>query len=150
MLPPDIYEVDQFVREEIKSIRDNSLGCEESEEKAEKEVDDVMNDKLEKESIDTGTIIDNSYDAWKNNLKVVTVSKFDQTYFQRGLGYHVHKVTSNYPGEFYGIMMEVTEDLLRVMKLGNHINISSSEIVEIPLKEYLNGDWRVVRLVEEV
>ena len=58
MLPPDIYEIDQFVREEIKSIRDNSLGCEESEEKA----DNIMNDKLEKESIDTGTTVKNSYD----------------------------------------------------------------------------------------
>ena len=146
MLPPDIYEIDKFVKEEIKSIRDNSLGCEESE----KEADDVMNNKLEKESIDTGTTVDNSYDTWKNNLKVVNIAKFDQKYFQRGLAYHVNKVTSNYPGEFYGIMVEATENLLRVMKLGTHIHIESTEIIEIPLKEYLNGDWHIVRLVEEV
>ena len=150
MLPPDIYEIDQFVREEIKSIRDNSLGCEESEEKAEKEVDDVMNDKLEKESIDTGTTVDNSYDRWRNNLKVVTVSKFDLNYFQRGLAYHVQKRGYG-DGEFYGIMVSTTENALKVMKLGTHINYENdTEIVEIPLKEYMDGLWCIVRLVEEV
>lgn len=151
MLPPDIYKIDQFVREEIKSIRDNSLGCEESEEKAEKEVDDVMNDKLEKESIDTGTTVDNSYDTWRNNLKVVNVAKFDQEYFQRGLAYHVQKCGYG-DGEFYGIMFSVDEDTLKVMKLGEaHINYQyNSELVEIPLKEYMDGRWHIVRLVEEV
>lgn len=150
MLPPDIYEIDKFIIEEIKSIRDNSLGCEESEEKAEKEVDDVMNDKLEKESIDTGTTVDNSYDAWRNNLKVVNVAKFDQEYFRRGLAYHVQKRGYG-DNEFYGIMVSVDENTLKVMKLGTHINYENdTEIVEIPLKEYMDGLWNIVRLVEEV
>lgn len=151
MLPPDIYETDKFVREEIKSIRDNSLGCEESEEKAEKEVDDVMNDKLEKESIDTGTTVENSYDIWKKNLKVVNVAKFDQEYFRRGLAYHVQKRGYG-DNEFYGIMVGVDENTLTVMKPGGtRLNLSfTTEIVEIPLKEYMDGLWRIVRLVEEV
>lgn len=151
MLPPDIYETDKFVREEIKSIKDNSLGCEESEEKAEKEVDDVMNDKLEKESIDTGTTVENSYDIWKKNLKVVNVAKFDQEYFRRGLAYHVQKRGYG-DGEFNGIMVSVDENTLTVMKPGGtRINLSfATEIVEIPLKEYMDGLWRIVRLVEEV
>ena len=151
MLPPDIYEIDKFVREEIKSIRDNSLGCEGSEEKAEKEVDDVMNDKLEKESIDTGTTVDNSYDAWRNNLKVVNVAKFDQEYFRCGLAYHVQKRGYG-DNEFYGIMVSVDENTLTVMKPGGtRINLTfATEIVEIPLKEYMDGLWRIVRLVEEV
>lgn len=150
MLPPDIYEIDQFVREEIKSIRDNSLGCEESEEKAEKEVDDVMNDKLEKESINTGTTVENSYDIWKKNLKVVNIAKFDQEYFQRGLAYHVQKHGYG-NGEFNGIMFSVDEDTLKLIKLGTRINYENdTEIVEIPLKEYMDGRWHIVRLVEEV
>jgi hypothetical protein len=151
MLPPHIYEIDKFVKEEIKSIRDNSLGCEESEEKAEKEVDDVMNDKLEKESIDTGTTVDNSYDTWKNNLKIVNVAKFDQKYFQRGLAYHVRKRSMDGDG-FNGIMFSVDENTLQVMKLGEaHINYQyNSELVEIQLKEYMDGRWSIVRLVEEV
>jgi hypothetical protein len=146
MLPPDMYEIDKFVRAEIKSIRDNSLGCEESE----KEVDDVMNDKLEKESIDTGTTVSNSYDAWRNNLKVVNVAKFDREYFQRGLAYHVKKHEfDNY--EFNGIMVSVDENNLKLMKLGTHINYEyDTEIVEIPLKEYMSGLWHIVRLAEEV
>lgn len=151
MLPPDIYEIDKFVREEIKLIRDNSLGCEESEEKAEREIDNVMNNKLEKESVDTGTTVDNSYDTWKNNLKVVNIAKFDQEYFQRGLAYHVQKHESdNY--DFNGIMFSVDENTLKVMKLGEtHINYQyNSELVEIPLKEYMDGRWHIVRLVEEV
>lgn len=149
MLPPDIYEIDKFVREEIKSIRDNSLGCEESEEKAEKEVDDIMNDKLENESIDTGTTVENSYDAWRKNLKVVNVLKFDQEYFQRGLAYHVQKHGID-GDEFYGIMVSVDENILKVLKPGTRINLTfTTEIVEIPLKEYMDGLWRIVRLVEE-
>lgn len=150
MLPPDIYEIDKFVKEEIKSIRDNSLGYEESEENAEMEVDDVMNDTLETESIDTGTTVDNSYDRWKKSLKVVNVPKFDQEYFQCGLAYHVQK--SGYgDNEFYGIMISVDENTLTVMKPGRkRINLPfATEIVEIPLKEYIDGRWGIVRLVEE-
>jgi hypothetical protein len=143
MLPPDMYEIDKFVRAEIKSIRDNSLGCEESE----KEVDDVMNDKLEKESVDTDVKID-SYEKWKKSLKIVNIPKFDLNYFKRGVGYHVEK-RACYPGAFDGILMEATEDLLKVMKLGNSIHFESTEIIEIPLKEYMEGKWRIVRLVEE-
>ena len=146
MLPPNILEIDKFVKDEIKSIRDNSLGCDESE----KEADNIMNNKLEKESIDTGTTVENSYDIWKKNLKVVTVSKFDQEYFCRGLAYHVQK--RGYGGnEFYGIMVSTSENTLKVMKLGTHINYENdTEIVEIPLKEYMGGLWHIVRLVEEV
>jgi hypothetical protein len=110
-----------------------------------------MNERLEAESVATGETIENdSYTRWRDGLKVVNIPKFDLKYFIKGLAYHVNKVTSNYPGEFYGIMVEATENLLRVMKLGTHIHIESTEIIEIPLKEYLNGDWHVVRLVEEV
>jgi hypothetical protein len=120
-------------------------------EKAEREVDNVMNDKLEKESIDTGTTVDNSYDAWRNNLKVVNIPKFDQKYFQRGLAYHVHKRSMD-GDEFNGIMVSVDENTLKVMRLGTHISYdyeNDTEIVNIPLKEYMNGHWHIVRVVEE-
>ena len=80
----------------------------------------------------------------------MNVAKFDQEYFQRGLAYHVQKQGYG-DGEFYGIMFSVDEDTLKVMKLGTHINYENdTEIVEIPLKEYMGGLWHIVRLVEEV
>lgn len=145
MLPPYYEDIDKFVKSEMKSIKDASLG---TDDQSETEAEAVVNDQIEKEAVDTG--IENYYEIWKNSLKVVNIPKFDLNYFIKGLAYHVNKVTSNYPGEFYGIMVEATENLLRVMKLGTHIHIESTEIIEIPLKEYLNGDWHVVRLVEEV
>ena len=144
MLPPYYEDIDKFVKSEMKSIRDASLG---TDDQSETEAEAVVNDQIEKEAVDTG--IEDYYEIWKNSLKVVNIPKFDLNYFIKGLAYHVNKVTSNYPGEFYGIMLEATENLLRVMKLGTHIHIESTEIIEIPLKEYLNGDWHVVRLVEE-
>lgn len=128
----------------------NEIPLEKDIAKAEREVDNIMNDKLEKESVDTGTTVDNSYDTWRNNLKVVTVSKFDLNYFQRGLAYHVQKRGYGDNG-FYGIMVSTTENTLKVMKLGTHINYENdTEIVEIPLKEYMDGLCHIVRLVEEV
>ncbi len=133
-----------------KSIRDNSLGCEESEGNAEIEVDNVINDKLETESIETGTTVDNSYDRWRKNLKVVNVAKFDQKYFRRGLAYHVDKCGYG-DNDFHGIMVSVDENTLKVMKLGRDINCEDdTEIVEISLEEYMDGRWHIVRLVEEV
>lgn len=110
-----------------KSIRDNSLGCEESEK----------------------TTVDNSYDRWRKSLKVVNVAKFDQEYFRRGLAYHVEK--SGYgDNDFHGIMVSVDENTLKLMKLGRDINCEDdTEIVEIPLEEYMDGRWGIVRLVEE-
>ena len=129
----------------------NEIPLEKDVEKAEREVDDVMNDNLEKESIDTGTTVDDSYDTWRNNLKVVNVAKFDQTYFQRGLAYHVQKRGfGDY--EFNGIMVSVDENTLKVLRLGTHISYdyeNDTEIVFIPLKEYMDGLWHIVRLVEE-
>ena len=145
MLPPYYEEIDKFVKSEMKSIKDASLG---TDDQSETEAEEFVNDQIEKEAVDTG--IEDYYEIWKNSLKVVNIPKFDLNYFIKGLAYHVNKVTSNYPGEFYGIMVEATENILRVMKLGTHIHIESTEIIEIPLKEYLNGDWHIVRLVEEV
>lgn len=145
MLPPYYEDIDKFVKSEMKSIRDASLG---TDDQSETEAEDIINDRIEKEAVDTG--IEDYYEIWKKSLKVVNIPKFDLNYFTKGLAYHVDKVTSNFPGEFYGIMLEATENLLRVMKLGTHIHIESTEIIEIPLKEYLNGDWCIVRLVEEV
>lgn len=123
MLPPDMLELDRFVKEKIKPTQDNSLGCEKSD-------------------------IDSSYDEWRNNLKVVNVVKFDPEYFQRGLAYHVQK-RGNYGDEFYGIMASVNENTLKVLKF-THIDYGNDiEIVEIPLKEYMDGRWCIVRLVEE-
>ena len=144
MLPPYYEDIDKFVKSEMKSIKDASLG---TDDQSETEAEAVVNDQIEKEAVDTG--IEDYYEIWKNSLKVVNIPKFDLNYFIKGLAYHVNKVTSNFPGEFYGIMLEATENLLRVMKLGTHIHIESTEIIEIPLKEYLNGDWHIVRLVEE-
>lgn len=111
----------------------------------------ITQKKLEKESINTGTTVDNSYDTWRNNLKVVNVAKFDQTYFQRGLAYHVQKRGfGDY--EFNGIMVSVDENTLKVLRLGTHISYdyeNDTEIVFIPLKEYMDGLWHIVRLVEE-
>ena len=37
------------------------------------------------------------------------------------------------------------------MAIGTHINYENdTEIIEIPLKEYMDGLWHIVRLVEEV
>jgi hypothetical protein len=48
-------------------------------------------------------------------------------------------------------MVSVDENNLKLMKLGTHINYEyDTEIVEIPLKEYMSGLWHIVRLVEEV
>lgn len=128
----------------------NEIPLEKDVENSEREVDNIINDKLEKESIDTGTTVDNSYDEWRNNLKVVNVAKFDQKYFQRGLAYHVHKHRMD-GYDFNGIMVSVDENTLKVMKLGTHINYENeTEIVEIPLKEYIDGHWSIKRLVEEV
>ena len=158
MLPPYYEEIDKFVKSEMKSIKDASLGTDDQSEteaedptiNSDDEAEKVMNERLEAESVATGeTIEDDSYTRWKNGLKVVNIPKFDLSYFQRGLGYHVHKVTNCYPGEFYGIMVEATEDFLKVMKLGTNIHFESTEIIEIPLKEYMNGEWRIVRLIEE-
>lgn len=145
MLPPYYEDIDNFVKSEMKSIKDASLG---TDDQSETEAEDVVNDQIEKEAVDTG--IEDYYEIWKSSLKVVNIPKFDLNYFTKGFAYHVNKVTSNYPGKFYGIMLEATENLLRVMKLGTHMHIESTEIIEIPLKEYLNGDWHIVRLVEEV
>lgn len=159
MLPPHYEEIDKFVKSEMKSIKDASLDTDDQSEteagdptiNSDDEAEKVMNERLEAESVATGETIENdSYTRWRDGLKVVNIPKFDLKYFIKGLAYHVNKVTSNYPGEFYGIMVEATENLLRVMKLGTHIHFESTEIIEIPLKEYLNGDWHVVRLVEEV
>lgn len=110
-----------------KSIRDNSLGCEESEK----------------------TTVDNSYDRWRKSLKVVNVAKFDQEYFKRGLAYHVDKCGYG-DNDFHGIMVNADENTLKVMKLGRDINCEDdTEIVEIPLEEYMDGRWHIVRLVEE-
>lgn len=118
-------------------------------EKAEREADEVMNDKLEKESIDTNTTIDNSYEVWKNSLKIVNVPKFDLSYFQSGAAYCVRKHAMD-DDEFNGIMISADENTLRVLKRGTHINYENdTEIVEIPLKEYVNGRWYIVRLVKE-
>ena len=118
-------------------------------EKSEKEADNVMNDKLEKESIDTGATTDNSYEIWKNSLKIVNVPKFDLSYFQTGAAYYVQKHQMGYDG-FNGIMFEVNENTLKVLKRGTQMNFGNdTEIVEIPLKEYLNGRWHIVRLVKE-
>ena len=130
MLPPYYEEIDKFVKSEMKSIKDASLG---TDDQSETEAEEFVNDQIEKEAVDTG--IEDYYEIWKNSLKVVNIPKFDLNYFIKGLAYHVNKVTSNYPGEFYGIMVEATENILRVMKLGTHIHIESTEIIEIPLKE---------------
>ena len=49
---------------------------------------------------------------------------------------------------FNGIMVDADESTLKVMKRGTQINYT--EIVEIPLKEYMNGHWHIVRLVKEL
>ena len=160
MLPPDIYEIDKFVKSGMKSIKDASLStADQSETEAgdptinsDDEAEKVMNERLEAESVATGETIENdSYTRWRDGLKVVNVAKFDQKYFQRGLAYHVRKRSMD-GDEFNGIMFSVDENTLQVMKLGEtHINYQyNSELVEIPLKEYMDGRWSIVRLSEEV
>ena len=54
-------------------------------------------------------------------------------------------------GKSQSIMVSTSENTLKVMKLGTHINYENdTEIIEIPLKEYMDGLWHIVRLVEEV
>lgn len=147
MLPPYYEEIDKFVKSEMKSIKDASLGADDQ---SETEAEDVVNDQIEKEAVDTSITIENSYETWKKSLKIVNIPKFDTEYFHHGAAYHVKKCNGIYPGEFNGIMLEAKEDCLRVMKLGTSIHYESTEIIEIGIKEYLNGDWHIVRLVEEV
>lgn len=152
MLPPYYDDINEFVKSEMKSIRDTSLG---TDDQSETEAEDIDMTKSYGGYVETITeAIENaekdSYQKWKDSLHIVNVPKFDLKYFTKGSAYNVNKVTANYPGEFHGIMMEATENLLRVMKLGTtSIHIESTEIIEIPLKEYMNGDWHIVRLVEE-
>lgn len=134
------------IYEDLKKYEIESEGNVDTEHEAES----ITNEHIEKESIDTSATIDNSYEIWKNSLKIVNVPKFDLSYFQRSLAYHVQKRGFG-EYEFYGIMVSVDENTLKVMKLGTHINYENdTEIVEIPLKEYMIGRWRIVRLVEEV
>ena len=114
------------------------------------EAEKVMNERLDKESVCTGeTIEDDSYTRWKNGLKVVNVPKFDLKYFQRGMAYHVQKRGYG-DGEFYGILFEATENLLRFMRIGPQINSDSTEIVDVELKDYMDGMCSLVRMIEEV
>ena len=57
----------------------------------------------------------------------------------------------NISNAVWHIMFSVDEDTLKLIKLGTRINYENdTEIVEIPLKEYMDGRWHIVRLVEEV
>lgn len=142
-----IVETDKTGKE-IKSAKKVELDLPDKEEEDEEvlgmtdeEVDEFIEELYDKKKKD-------SYQKWKDSLHVVQVPAFDLNYFKRGVGYHVEKHAC-YPGAFDGILMEATEDLLKVMKLGNSIHFESTEIIEIPLKEYLDGKWHIVRLVEE-
>ena len=61
MLPPYYEDIDKFVKSEMKSIRDASLG---TDDQSETEAEAVVNDQIEKEAVDTG--IEDYYEIWKN------------------------------------------------------------------------------------
>lgn len=122
----------------------------ESEEKVdtEHEAEVVVNECIRKEAINTDITIDveNSHETRKTPLKIVNAPKFDLEYFQRGFGYHVCEMSSSHRKVFHGVIVEVTEDLLRIMKLESRVHYETAEVIEIPLKAYLSGDWYIDRL----
>lgn len=133
------------IYEDLKKYEIGSEGNVDSEHEAES----IINEHIEKESIDTSTTIDNSYEIWKKSLKIINVPKFDLSYFQCGAAYCVRKHAMD-DDEFNGIMVGADENTLKILKRGTGINYGNdTEIIEITLKEYMNGRWYIVRLIKE-
>lgn len=148
MLPPYYEEIDKFVKSEMKSIKDANLGADDL---SETEAEDVVNDQIEKEAVDTSITIENSYETWKKSLKIVNIPKFDLKYFIRKKAYYI-KRHGGIQLEADALLMSASEDELEFLRIegGKIVDFQASELVKIPIKEYLNGNWHIVRLVEEV
>lgn len=88
-----------------------------------------------------------SYQKWKDSLHVVNVPKFDLKYFIRKKAYYI-KRHQGIQLEADALLMSVSEDELEFLRIegGKTVDFQASELVKIPIKEYLNGTWTIKRL----
>lgn len=88
-----------------------------------------------------------SYQKWKDSLHVVNVPKFDLKYFIRKKAYYI-KRHQGIQLEADALLMSVSEDELEFLRIegGKIVDFQVSELVKIPIKEYLNGIWTIKRL----
>ena len=88
-----------------------------------------------------------SYQKWKESLHVVNVLKFDMKYFIRKKAYYI-KRHQGVQLEADALLMSVSEDELEFLRIegGKTVDFQVSELVKIPIKEYLNGIWTIKRL----
>ena len=88
-----------------------------------------------------------SYQKWKDSLHVVNVPKFDLKYFIRKKAYYI-KRHQGIQLEADALLMSVSEDELEFLRIegGKIADFQASELVKIPIKEYLNGTWTIKRL----
>lgn len=88
-----------------------------------------------------------SYQKWKDSLHVVNVPKFDLKYFIRKKAYYI-KRHQGIQLEADALLMSVSEDELEFLRIegGKNLDFQASELVKIPIKEYLNGTWTIKRL----
>ena len=88
-----------------------------------------------------------SYQKWKDSLHVVNLPKFDQEYFIRKKAYYI-KRHQGVQLEADALLLSVSEDELEFFRIegAKDVGFKASEIVKIPIKEYLNGLWTIKRL----
>lgn len=88
-----------------------------------------------------------SYQKWKDSLHVVNMPKFDQEYFIRKKAYYI-KRHQGVQLEADALLLSVSEDELEFLRIegAKDAGFKASEIVKIPIKEYLNGIWTIKRL----
>ena len=88
-----------------------------------------------------------SYQKWKDSLHVINVPKFDLNYFVRKRAYYIKK-HQTLPLEADALLMSASEDELEFLRIegGKNMDFQASELVKIPIKEYLNGTWTIKRL----
>jgi hypothetical protein len=89
-----------------------------------------------------------SYQKWKDSLHVVNVPKFDLKYFIRKKAYYIKRHQDGVQLEADALLMSVSEDELEFLRIegGKTVDFQVSELVKIPIKEYLNGIWTIKRL----
>lgn len=88
-----------------------------------------------------------SYQKWKESLHVVNVPKFDLEYFIRKKAYYI-KRHQGIQLEADALLMSVSEDELEFFRIegGKKVDFQATELVKVPIKEYLNGTWTIKRL----
>ena len=107
---------------------DMTKSCGEYQETLTKEIEDTEKD---------------PYQKWKDSLHVANVPKFDLNYFIRKKAYYI-KRHEGIQLEDDALLMSVSENELEFLRIEN--NMDDTELVKVPIKEYLNGKWTIKRL----